>query len=141
MTTTWSCWAAAKRLPRNVTSRSPNGAGGNTMPKRTRAYRESLLEDLQDSAEASEYLNAAMQDSDEMLLVALRDVAEARQMTRVAEGAGVAREALYRMLRKTGNPTFSSLMGVLAALGLTIQFAPASPKNALIKVPRRRKAG
>jgi len=39
-----------------------------------------------------------------MALVALRDVAEARQMARVAEEAGVAREALYRMPRRSGNP-------------------------------------
>jgi probable addiction module antidote protein len=96
------------------------------MPKRTRPYRESLIEDLQDPAEAAEYLNAALEDSEEMLLVALRDVAEARQMARVAEDAGVAREALYRMLNKTGNPTFKSLMGILAALGVKISFSPVS---------------
>ena len=55
------------------------------MPKRTRPYRESLLEDLQDATEASQYLNAALEDSEEMFLVALRDVAEARQMAKVAE--------------------------------------------------------
>jgi probable addiction module antidote protein len=96
------------------------------MPKRTRPYRESLLEDLQDPAEAAEYLNAALEDSDEMLLLALRDVAEARQMARVAEDAGVAREALYRMLNKSGNPTFRSLMGILAALGVKVCFTPVS---------------
>jgi probable addiction module antidote protein len=92
------------------------------MPKRTRPYRESLLEDLQDPREAAEYLNAAMEDSDEMFLVALRDVAEARQMSAVAEGAGVAREALYRMLSAKGNPTYSSLLGVLRAVNLRFQF-------------------
>jgi probable addiction module antidote protein len=100
------------------------------MPKRTRPYRESLIEDLQDPAEAAEYLNAALEDSEEMLLVALRDVAEARQMARVAEDAGVAREALYRMLNKTGNPTFKSLMGILAALGVKISFTPVSSPDA-----------
>src|ERR1039458_9549543 len=76
------------------------------MPKRTRPYRESLLEDLQDATEASQYLNAALEDSEEMFLVALRDVAEARQMAKVAESAGVARESVYRMLTTTGNPTY-----------------------------------
>ena len=97
------------------------------MPKRTTDFREDLLADLADPQEAAHYLNAALEDSEEMALVALRDVAEARQMARVAGEAGVAREALYRMLRKTGNPTYSSLMGILYALGLRIVFAPVNP--------------
>ncbi|MGP8243814.1 MAG: DNA-binding protein [Bryobacteraceae bacterium] len=60
-----------------------------------------------------------------MALVALRDVAEAHQMARVAGEAGVAREALYRMLRDTGNPTYSNLVKILGAVGLKISFMPA----------------
>ena len=71
-------------------------------------------------------LNAAAEDSEKMVLVALRDIAEARQMARVAGEAGVSREALYRMLHKGGNPTYSSFMGILGALGLRIVFTPAS---------------
>ena len=94
------------------------------MPKRTVKFRDQLLKELADPTEASLYLNAAADDSEEMLLVALRDVAEANQMAQVAEQAGVAREALYRMLSKSGNPTFSSLRGVLHALGVRMYFAP-----------------
>jgi probable addiction module antidote protein len=95
------------------------------MPKRTTDFRADLLEDLADPREAAHYLNAALDDSEQIALVALRDIAEARQMSRVAGEAGVSREALYRMLRRTGNPTYSSLMGILGALGLRIMFAPA----------------
>jgi probable addiction module antidote protein len=107
------------------------------MPKRTRPYRESLLEDLQDSTEASQYLNAALEESDEMFLVALRDVAEARQMSRVAEAAGVARESLYRMLNDNGNPTYSSLLGILRAVGLklTIQPEELNPPQPSLRKP------
>jgi probable addiction module antidote protein len=45
-------------------------------------------------------------------------------MSRVAQEAGVAREALYRMLGQNGNPTYTNLMGILKALGLKIDFAP-----------------
>ena len=90
------------------------------MPKRTRLYRDSLLEDLQQPAEAAAYLNAALEDSDEMFLIALRDVAEARQMAKVAEAAGVARESIYRMLTSTGNPTYNTLLGILKGLGLRL---------------------
>ena len=96
------------------------------MPKRTSDFRAELLEDLADPQEAADYLNAAAEDSEKMVLVALRDIAEARQMARVAGEAGVSREALYRMLHKGGNPTYSSFMGILGALGLRIVFTPAS---------------
>ena len=49
------------------------------MPKRTTDFREDLLADLGDPREAEHYLNAALGDSAEMFLVALRDVAAARQ--------------------------------------------------------------
>jgi probable addiction module antidote protein len=106
------------------------------MPKRTTDFREDLLADLADPQEAAQYLNAAFEDSEQMALVALRDVAEARQMIRVAEEAGVAREALYRMLHPTGNPTYSNLTGILNALGLKIVFAPAGPANEPAEKPK-----
>jgi probable addiction module antidote protein len=94
------------------------------MPKRTTNFRDDLLADLADPQEASRYLNAALADSEEMFLVALRDVAEARQMAKVAESAGVARESLYRMLAVKGNPTYSSLLGILRAVGLKLAIRP-----------------
>jgi probable addiction module antidote protein len=94
------------------------------MPKRTRPYRESLMEDLQDPVQAAHYLNASLEDSDEMFLIALRDVAEARQMSKVAESAGIARESIYRILSGTGNPTYGSLLGILRAVGLRLTIQP-----------------
>jgi probable addiction module antidote protein len=94
------------------------------MPKRTTDFRDDLLADLADPREASSYLNAALEDSEEMFLVALRDVAEARQMAKVAELAGVARESVYRMLTVEGNPTCSSLLGILRAVGLRMAIQP-----------------
>jgi probable addiction module antidote protein len=85
------------------------------MPKRTTSFRDELLADLADPQEATAYLNAALEDSEEMFRVALRDVAEARQMAKVAENAGVARESVYRMLTVKGNLTYTSLIGILHA--------------------------
>jgi len=53
----------------------------------------------------------------------LRNIAEAKQMTKVAAGAEVQRESLYRMLSVPGNPRLSSLLGVLKALGLQLTVA------------------
>jgi probable addiction module antidote protein len=111
------------------------------MPKRTTDFREDLLADLTDPREAAHYLNAALMDSNEMLLVALRDVAEARQMSAVANEAGVAREALYRMLSRNGNPTYASLLGVLKSLSLGIQIVPAGQSVRPHKEKRRSQAG
>jgi probable addiction module antidote protein len=94
------------------------------MPKRTSSYREGLLEDLRDPQEAAYYLEAALEESNELFLQALRDVAEARQMAKVAKEAGVAREALYRMLSDTGNPTLSSLSAILSSVGLKLHVEP-----------------
>jgi len=97
------------------------------MPKRTSAFREDLLGDLSDPHEAAQYLNAALEDSEDMFLVALRDVAEARQMAKVAESAGIARESIYRMLAPQGNPTYSSLVGIFRALGLKMTIEAQGP--------------
>ena len=94
------------------------------MPKRTRSHHDALLEYLQDPRAAAHYLNAALEDSDEMLLVALRNVAEASKMSEVAKQAGISRESIYRMLCESGNPTYRSLTAILRALGLRIAFEP-----------------
>ncbi len=47
------------------------------MPKRTIDHRSALLQELHDPQNASHYINASLDDSEDMLLIALRDVAEA----------------------------------------------------------------
>jgi probable addiction module antidote protein len=90
------------------------------MPKRTRDYHAYLVKRLVDPKAAEDYLNAAINDSDEMFLKALRNVAEARRMSKVAEQAGVSRESLYRTLSEEGNPRFNTLTSILRVLGLRI---------------------
>ena len=64
-----------------------------------------------------------MEDTDEprVLLIALRQIAEARGgIAKVAKAAGVERESLYRALSPRGNPRFSTLVAVTKAMGLTL---------------------
>jgi probable addiction module antidote protein len=86
----------------------------------TVSHRERLIEELRaDPNLAAEYLNAAAEDDDpRVYLAALRTVAEAQGMAKVAEAAGVPRESLYRALSAGGNPRFSTLYAVLRAAGL-----------------------
>jgi probable addiction module antidote protein len=96
------------------------------MPK-TRSYREAILESLSDAETAASYLTAAMSDSPEMFRKALRNVAQARQMAKVAREAGVTRESLYRATSEIGNPTLDTLHPVLAAVGITMIFEATRP--------------
>lgn len=93
---------------------------------KTSSYRDALLTSLADPDEAKAYLNAVLSDYPEGFLKALRNVAQAQGMTRVAEEAGVQRESLYRALSEDGNPTLETLNAVLASLGLRIYIATAA---------------
>ncbi len=91
------------------------------MSKTSRPYKPELLKALQDPVEAAEYLNAALEeDMNELFLLALRNVAEAYGMTRLAEDAQLNRESMYRMLSEKGNPQFTSLISILRQLGLQL---------------------
>jgi probable addiction module antidote protein len=94
------------------------------MPKRTKSYKDWAADKLIRPELAASYLNAARRESPKMFLRALRRVAEARQMTKVAEAAGVSRESLYRMMSENGNPTQSSMEGILRALDLDYEIVP-----------------
>ena len=73
---------------------------------------------------ATEYLNAAAEDEDpRVYLAALRTVAEAEGMAKVAKAAGVPRESLYRALSSGGNPRFSTFHAILRAAGLKLAVA------------------
>jgi len=88
---------------------------------KSRPYEEGLLEDLQAPEEAAAYLSAALADNDpSVFLLALRQVANARGMSRLAREADLNRESLYRMLSAPGNPRLSSLTALLQPLGLRL---------------------
>lgn len=91
------------------------------MTKASRPYKPELLKALQDPTEAAEYLNAALEeDSNELFLLALRNVAEAHGMKKLAVTSQLNRESMYRMLSEQGNPQLSSLTAILKQLGLKL---------------------
>ena len=91
-----------------------------TMPARSRSYREGLLRRLKDNAEAANYLQAALEDSQSAFLVALKNVLDSRKVAPVARASKLNREHIYRMLNEDGNPTLNSLGKILRALGLRL---------------------
>src|SRR5437879_1410270 len=94
------------------------------MRDRTRISHDEFMIKLlrKDSALAAEYLKAAIEDTDEpkVLLIALRQIAVARGVAKVAKAAHIERESLYRALSPRGNPRLTTLMAVMKALGLTL---------------------
>jgi len=89
----------------------------------TRPYRDLLMERLTSPEVAAHYLNAALENSPESFLKALRNVAQSRQMAKVAKDSGVQRETLYRSFSEQGNPTFATLSSVLGAMGMRLLVA------------------
>lgn len=85
-----------------------------------------LIERLKDPEEAAAYLEAAIEDGDQgVLMLALRHVAQARGgVATIARLSKLTREATYRMLSKSGNPELRSLTAILGAAGLRLSVTP-----------------
>ena len=89
--------------------------------KASKDYKAYLRETLADPNEAAEYLNAALEEGDEnVFLLALRDVAEAHGIAKLAGQANLNRESTYKMLSEQGNPRLSSLWALLDSIGLRL---------------------
>ena len=87
------------------------------------SHDDTLIRRLRKNPEfAAEYLKAALEDEDEprVLLIALRHVAQAQGVAKVAKAAGIERESLYRALSPSGNPRLSTLVAVTKAIGLKL---------------------
>lgn len=96
------------------------------MTRKSIPFRQVLLNQLANPEVAKHYLNEALDESPESFLEALKTVAQARQMAKVAKDAGIQRETLYRSLSVQGNPTFDTLSSILKAVGLKINIEDAN---------------
>lgn len=70
------------------------------------------------------YLEACLEESHgdvHFITKALGDIARAQGMTQVAREAGLSRESLYKALSGQRNPSFETILKVLAALGLHLR--------------------
>lgn len=91
--------------------------------KASTSHDEAVVRRIRKDPEfAAEYLKATLEDSEESrgLLIALRHLALARGIAKVAKAAGIERESLYRALSTRGNPRLSTLVAVTKAIGLRL---------------------
>jgi probable addiction module antidote protein len=115
---------------RNVTGRSFKMAKQQKRTK-SRSYDSFLKKQLRDPDMAAEYLSTAVREGSlEGFLVALKSVAEAHGgIGTVAKVTNLNRQSMYRMFSERGNPTVSSLLTVLNALGIEISFTSQEKKS------------
>jgi probable addiction module antidote protein len=94
-----------------------------TKRKASVSHDEAIVRRLRKDPEfAAEYLKTALEDDAEprVVLIALRHLAQARGVAKVAKAAGIERESLYRALSANGNPRLSTLYAVAKAVGLKL---------------------
>jgi probable addiction module antidote protein len=90
-------------------------------------YKAHLLKNLKDAKYAAGYLTAALEEGEDVFLLALRDVSQAHGgMTGLAQATKLNRENLYEMLSTKGNPRLSSITAILDKLGFEMNFKPKS---------------
>ena len=89
------------------------------------------------------HLEAAFEDGDPRVIAEmLGAVARSKGMSQIAEATGLSRESLYRALSAKGNPTLSTTLRVLKALGLRLTVAePRSVARKAIEAGRQWRGG
>lgn len=96
---------------------------------------------LESEADVAEYLSEALAlDDPAYFQHALGAVARAKGMATIARKTGLGRQSLYKALSESGNPEFSTVVKVLAAIGVRISATPMAGKSAKPKPRRARRA-
>ena len=71
-----------------------------------------------------EYLKVALEEGDnELLMVAIGNVAKAKGMTEIAKQTNLSRQNLYKALSANSSPKFDTVKKVIEALGCKLSIA------------------
>jgi probable addiction module antidote protein len=80
---------------------------------------------LTNEARIAAYLEEAFETGDpDSIISAIGDVLRARNVAQLARETGLTRETLYRAFSPGGNPTVSTLVSVVGALGFDLSVKP-----------------
>ena len=80
-------------------------------------------EHLKTDEEMALYLEACLEEAGDdaaFIAKALGTIARAKGMTQLARETGLGRESLYKALSGEGNPSFATILKVIAALGIKL---------------------
>ena len=78
---------------------------------------------LKTDEDMAHYLDACLEEAGDdaaFISKALGNIARAKGMTQLARDTGLGRESLYKALSGEGNPSFSTILKVMSALGLKL---------------------
>jgi len=82
---------------------------------------------LETEEQIAAYLEDIFESGDtELIVAAIGDVARARGMSKIAGDTNRGRESLYKSLSPDGNPSFETIVKVMAALGFGLRPARVS---------------
>lgn len=96
---------------------------------------------LETEADIADYLSEALALEDPAYFQhALGAVARAKGMAAIARKSGLGRQSLYKALSESGNPEFTTVVKVLAALGIKITAAPMDERSEKTKTRRARRS-
>lgn len=99
------------------------------------SYDDGLRKWLGNPPAAVEYIKACIEESGadmpEVVLAALREVADVHGMTWLSKQTGLGRQTLYQMLDpKVGNPSIRNFVSIIHKLGIRMTFEPeAMPQS------------
>lgn len=80
-------------------------------------------EHLKTDEDMALYLEACLEEAGDdaaFIAKALGTIARAKGMTQLARETGLGRESLYKALSGEGNPSFSTILKVISALGIKL---------------------
>ena len=83
---------------------------------------------LKSDDDMAQYLQACLDEAGDdaaFIAKALGTIARAKGMTQLAKETGLGRESLYKALSGEGNPSFATILKVVAALGIKLNAEPA----------------
>ena len=92
--------------------------------------RWDVQDGLQTPEDCAAFIEAAIEEAGDdaaFIAKALGEVARSRGMAQTARDAGLSREGLYKALSADGNPSFATVLKVLAALGLRMHVEQVPP--------------
>jgi probable addiction module antidote protein len=99
-----------------------------------------ISEILDDEEMIAEYLSAVIEENDtRLLLKAIGHIAKARGMSKIATDSGLGRESLYKALDENAQPRFETIMKVLGAINIKMNFSPVLEDKKSKKISRQKK--